>query len=294
MKRLFSTAFLLLCILCANAQILYKISGNGLKEPSYLLGTYHLADFKFTEKIPNFQKAFDSTTQVCGELKEDVFEQENLLKLAAALNLPGDSTAMQLLNKEQLEKYNAFIKSVVGIDLTNPMVAQQLGKIRPSIVLTQLTAMFLQKKEYFTMDQNSLIDSAIPVKAKSEGKNTIGFETVDEQIAVLYGSSMEDEVKDLMDFLDDQEKGIKQFEELFDAYISQDIKKLEDCFTQANMTSGTEEKLIYKRNENWLKVMPEIMKNAPTFFFVGAGHLVKEKGLLNQLRLMGYEVEEAK
>lgn len=296
MKRLLSTTLLLLCIICANAQIFYKISGNGLKKPSYLLGTYHLASKEYIEKIPNFQQAFDGTEQCCGELvMEDMFKTENTQKVLAAINLPGDSTAMQLLNKEQMEKYNAFIKSIIGVDLTNPMVTKQLGRMRPSMVITQLATMFLRNKEYFTLEQNSVIDNALQSTAKSAGKSIIGLETIDEQIEALYGlTGMEDEVKDLMEFLDNQEKGKKQAEDLFDAYINQDIKRLEDCFTEANMSTDVEERIAYKRNENWLKAMPGIMKEKPTFFHVGALHLVKEKGLLNQLRLMGYKVEAVK
>ena len=34
-----------------NGQLLYKISGNGLEKPSYIIGTHHLANVGFVEKI---------------------------------------------------------------------------------------------------------------------------------------------------------------------------------------------------------------------------------------------------
>jgi uncharacterized protein YbaP (TraB family) len=40
--------------------------------------------------------------------------------------------------------------------------------------------------------------------------------------------------------------------------------------------------------------MPAIMKQAPTFFAVGAGHLPGEKGVLQLLRNAGYTVEGVK
>lgn len=48
---------LLVCAvtLGAQAQLLYKISGNGLKVPSYIIGTYHFADVKFTDSIPGLK-----------------------------------------------------------------------------------------------------------------------------------------------------------------------------------------------------------------------------------------------
>ena len=36
----------------AKAQILYRISGNGLDKPSYVIGTYHVAPVSFADSIP--------------------------------------------------------------------------------------------------------------------------------------------------------------------------------------------------------------------------------------------------
>jgi uncharacterized protein YbaP (TraB family) len=40
-----------------------------------------------------------------------------------------------------------------------------------------------------------------------------------------------------------------------------------------------------------VKAMPAIMKEAPTFFVVGAGHLPSDRGVLELLRKAGYTVE---
>ena len=64
-----------------------------------------------------------------------------------------------------------------------------------------------------------------------------------------------------------------------------------------NTCDGTPEEketLIYARNDNWMKQMPEIMKQKSTLFAVGAGHLPGERGLLAQLKKAGYTVEGVK
>ena len=48
------------------------------------------------------------------------------------------------------------------------------------------------------------------------------------------------------------------------------------------------------RNADWVAKMPAIMSDKPTFFAVGAGHLPGEKGVLNLLKLAGYEVDAVK
>ena len=59
-------------------------------------------------------------------------------------------------------------------------------------------------------------------------------------------------------------------------------------------TPEEEAQLISNRNADWLAKLPAIMKERPTFFAVGAGHLPGEKGLLQLLRNAGYTVEGQK
>ena len=59
-KLLMLLALLISFIMNANAQLLYKISGNGLTQPSYIIGTYHLAPVSFVDSIPGLKEAMDA------------------------------------------------------------------------------------------------------------------------------------------------------------------------------------------------------------------------------------------
>lgn len=66
----FIGAVLFICVaFSANAQLLWKVSGNGLNQPSYIIGTHHLAPFSIMDSIAGLQKAMKETQQVYGELK---------------------------------------------------------------------------------------------------------------------------------------------------------------------------------------------------------------------------------
>lgn len=66
----FIGAVIFICVaLSANAQLLWKVSGNGLSSPSYIMGTHHLAPLSVKDGITGLQKAMDETQQVYGELK---------------------------------------------------------------------------------------------------------------------------------------------------------------------------------------------------------------------------------
>ena len=50
----------------ANAQLLYKISGNGINTPSYIVGTYHLAPASYVDSIPGARVALGRQSR-CAE-----------------------------------------------------------------------------------------------------------------------------------------------------------------------------------------------------------------------------------
>lgn len=53
----FIGAVLFICVaFSANAQLLWKVSGNGLNQPSYIIGTHHLAPFSIMDSIAGLQK----------------------------------------------------------------------------------------------------------------------------------------------------------------------------------------------------------------------------------------------
>ena len=63
----FIGAVIFICVaFSANAQLLWKVSGNGLPQPSYIIGTHHLAPFSIMDSIAGLQKAMNETQQVYG------------------------------------------------------------------------------------------------------------------------------------------------------------------------------------------------------------------------------------
>jgi uncharacterized protein YbaP (TraB family) len=48
--------------------------------------------------------------------------------------------------------------------------------------------------------------------------------------------------------------------------------------------------LLFDRNENWVKQIPQVSKEKKVFYAVGAGHLGGEKGVIQLLKLAGFKV----
>ncbi len=301
MKRIFLTSVLaIVAIVGVNAQLLYKISGNGIDKPSYIVGTYHLAPASFADSIPGAREALDAVEQVCGEVDmAEMQSMDGVQKVMAAMMLPDGKSLSDILTEEELGKLNAFMKGLLGADLSNPVVAGQLGKMTPVAISTQL-----QMVQYMKMtpgfNPNAMIDSYFQNEAKKAGKPVIGFETVDFQISVLYtGSSIERQKEQLICMLDNQEYNLMIMKNLTDAYFAQDLAAVfavteEKLGNSCDSTPEEDEALIFGRNADWAEKIPAIISDKATLFVVGAAHLPGERGVLELLRKAGYSVEAVK
>lgn len=301
MKRFFITLILaIVAFVGANAQLLYKISGNGLDAPSYIVGTYHLAPASFVDSIPGARAALDAVGQVCGEIgMAEMNSPEGTKKVMAAMMLPDGKSLKDVLSPEEFAKLDAYMTDVMGVGLSNPMIAAQLGKMTPMAISTQL-----QLLQYMKMtpgfNPNALIDSYFQTAAAKMGKPVLGLETIDFQISVLYkGRSIERQTVQLMCMIDNKEYELMMMKSLTDAYFSQNMEKLleiteEKLGNKCDSTPDEDEALIYGRNADWAVKMPAIMEGKSTLFVVGAAHMPGERGVLELLRKSGYTVEAVK
>ena len=302
MKRIVMT--MAACVVAAvsiNAQLLYKISGNDLEKPSYIIGTHHLANVGFVEKINRVKEALTETEQVYGELKWDVMANPDSLKaMQEVMMLPEGQTLKTILTPEQYKRLDAFMTAKMGAGMSNPMVEAQMGKLTPMALVTQFQVLLFLMNHMGEFDPSNTFDQYFQAQAQKNNLPCGGLETMSFQAQVLYGSTpMERQVEQLMCLIDNEQFNVQMLEEMTKAFYAQDLDALKKAMdvklgTSCDSTPEEEAALIDNRNADWLTKMPAIMKQAPTFFAVGAGHLPGEKGVLQLLRNAGYTVEGVK
>lgn len=300
MKKIALTLFFAaMCCTAAQSQLLYRISGEGLEKPSYILGTYHLAPASFADSIPGLRESFAATWQVYGEVDMvETLKPENVAKMQEAMMLPEGTTLSSLLTGEQIDRLNALLRELMGTDMNNEAVAAQLDKLTPMVLETQLT-LLVYMKNVQSLDINNMIDTYFQREAVKEGKAVKGFETADFQMDILYGAPLKEQVDALMCFVDNFQEMTEMADFITAAYFAQDLEQLGELNLKEQegaCASSPEDndKLLYNRNENWVKAMPEIMSESPTLFVVGAFHLCGERGVLRMLEAQGYKIEGVK
>lgn len=130
----FIGAVIFICVaLSANAQLLWKVSGNGITQPSYIVGTHHLAPISIKNNIAGLQKALDETQQVYGELKmSDIQAPATMQKTQKIMMIESDTTLASLLSPADYETANKFCKENLMMNLS------MVTKLKPAFLLNNI------------------------------------------------------------------------------------------------------------------------------------------------------------
>lgn len=289
-KIYFTLIALLLCISQSNAQLLWKISGNGLEKPSYIFGTHHVAPLSIIDSIPAFNKAFEDCSVVYGEIiinKDSL--QQMAMKYGQLMLSPADSTLDKVLSKEYYEKLDKIVSNSMGIR------ADQIKTLKPNALATQM-ALITHMKVFKNHNPNEQLDMTMQKRGKDAGKRLAAFETSEQQFNLLFGTPISEQVSALTTLIDHNDRMEEYVIAMNDAYMTQDIAKLLTLMMDEETGSDIKglERIIFERNRNWCKQLKEILpKQEPIFIVVGAGHLPGEEGLIELLKKQGYTVEAA-
>ena len=294
MKKI-SILLMLLCIsFGVNAQILWKISGKGLSKPSYVIGTHHLAPVSIVESVADFKQVLNAVEQVYGELVMDEMNSPaNMQKMQRAIVMPNDTTLNVLLNQAQYDSVAVVVKQLMGVDL------KMMNQVKPAFLTSQL-AVILAMKSVKGFNPQQQLDGWIQNEAKKQGKKICGLETMDMQMDILFNSqTLKRQAEQLYATVTHMAESAEMAKKMTDAYMEQNLELLGDAMhtklgNDCDALPEEEDVLIYNRNENWVKLMPAIMKGNQTLFAVGAGHLIGKRGVLNLLKKQGYTVSPVK
>ncbi len=269
-----------------TAQVLYKVEGNGLKEPSYIFGTHHLAPVSVIEKF-DASTPFNNATQIVGEIDMTQNPMEMQMAMQPYMIAPADSTLSKVISPEDFTIVNEEFKKVApmpGMDLS------MLDGMKPMVVSTIVTV-GIMSKDIPDFDPNNQLDTWFQKTGANDGKTIIPLETAEQQAELLFNfTPISVQSEALVEMLKDPNKAVASAKELTEAYMNQDLAKMMEMSERDDEHPEFMEALLDKRNADWLTKLPAIFNEAPTFVAVGALHLPGEKGVLEGLRKLGYTI----
>ncbi|HYM93730.1 MAG TPA: TraB/GumN family protein [Chitinophagaceae bacterium] len=265
--------------------LLWKISGNGLKKPSYLFGTIHMLCEEDAVLSDSLKKAIRQCDDVYLEVQMD--NMLEMLSVITQMKMNGDTTLADLLSKEDYEKVKAYFEKSSSL-----LPFSVLETFKPILAASTLEGTSLPCGAPVAMEE------LIMQEAKTDEKEIKGLETMSYQAGILDSIPYKIQAKQLVDYIDSVKSGVdeaKEFDELLNAYKDQNLDKLEQLTKQSDIgMSNYADVLLYNRNRNWVKKLKTLLPEKSLMIAVGAGHLPGEKGVINLLRKEGYTVTPVK
>lgn len=209
MKNYFPFLLLIFFTFCTYGKapkegLLWKISGNGLTQPSYLFGTWHgdteLRNQSFLDSVPGFHASFRSVKQFMCENTAGVVPQapdSTINKLRTLMIMPKDTTYSDLLDKSQQSILDtfllktlkqtsskmelrpgvlAFILCQIAVEDTVKSRIRQKVKILESSTRLPDSVVTARREQLYS--EQDIMDYALLKKAKAKGLELVGLDNL--------------------------------------------------------------------------------------------------------------------
>jgi hypothetical protein len=204
--------------------------------------------------------------------------------LMAAGTFEGETTLADVIS-EELHADVAGRLEGVGMSIDG------FERTRPWMLALSLTSMELMRAGYLGSEG---IDAHFSARAKKDGKDRRGLESIEYQVSLFAELSNEDGESFLRYTLEDLDSVIPLVDDLVSAWKRGDAGRIEELLVEGfNEYEAVFNRFVVQRNHQWMTVVEELFRGkTDAMVVVGALHLVGEQGLVELLRAKGYEVEQ--
>ena len=281
----------IVCISCVSlltslqAQVLYRISGNSVAAPSYILATNRMVDMTFIDTIPNAFKCYAECNKVITEFAMQDYEALAALRQAALL--PDSVRLRNFYSDEQYQEIDEALRINLGMGL------DKLGRMKPSYLAEMYRNELM--KQWLNYDENRTMETFFEKVAQQANIPIYGLDEVGETMYMLFDREpFHWQCEELLKMIEYPENEVRFERTLKDMYL---YGRLTDMayFVKGpdNHTSlsFSDYKVYCQRNRQWVKRLAPYLKEGKAFITLNAIYLGGEEGLLAQLRAAGYKVK---
>ena len=267
-----------------RAQLLYEISGKGVKSKSYVLATNKFVDMTFLDTIPNVFKCFSRCNKVITEFAMQDYEAIAALRQAALL--PDSVKLSNFYSESEYTYIDNALRAQLGMGL------DKLCRMKPAY-LTEMVRTELMKQWLGYNEQRSM-EGFFESVAAERNIPIWGLDHIGETMYMLFDREpFHWQCKELLKVLEYPENEVKQERTLREMYLD---GRLTDMAYQVEGPDNTtsisfsDYKVYCQRNIAWVKRLKDYLAEGGAFITLDAVYLGGDKGLLQQLRAAGYRV----
>ena len=304
-KNIITALLLMAASVTVNAQLMFRISGNGLEKPSYILGTIHVLSGDLLDSIPAFLEAENQCQQlfVESDVTDQQYRQERLAAGQQLMTLPDGKTIADVLGEERMAILQERMKETFHINLADS-AAQKYLYYQP-LCFTYMLNMMVQMEVYMkypAMRNGNMMDVACMKRAKARGWKVGNLDQIktSEELGKIKETiaPIDEQVDTLMALLNNYDERRQEILNKFEGmhnmgnyWSAGDYESFERLVLPDNEASPA---IYAERNKKWMPIIIEAVKEMPTLFVFGAGHLTGPEGVVRMLRDAGYTVEQVK
>ncbi len=263
--------------------LLWRVSGNGLQQPSFLYGTMHVSDarvFQFSDSVmPAFER--------CGLYAMEIdFNDVRPMELLSKMMAGGNKSIRKSLAPEDYRLLDSVFRA------GNRGIPLRLFDNMSPVLLEMMMGMQTLGLSDSSIEGNTeALDIYFNNLAKKQNKKIVGIETVAEQINALNSLSYQEQLEMLQLSINDLKYGTENNSYLISYYVQQQLDSLLTRSKEQGMPPKFFKALVTERNKRMADRMEKTMKDQSAFMAVGALHLAGNEGVVALLRKKGFMVE---
>lgn len=279
MKRFLTTLFCLLFAKCAFSQnaVLWEISGNGITNPSYLMGTLKfVGDEDFFIPKEAREKLLKSKLFAI----EDPVDHHAQNELNKAVHFPEGQNLRSILSSADYDSVQNFFEDEFRIP--RDVFESQYARMIPLALTITMTRLSLG-------DRVTFYDIELLKMATDNKLETVTLEPIEREAEAIKKFPVKDQVHALMRGIGNFQLQKEEFNKLVKAYPYGDPAEIfQYTLHPADNNQQFIDDFYYARNLEWLPKIESFMKRKPSFIAVGLSHLEGGHGLISLLQEKGY------
>ncbi|MBR1929636.1 MAG: TraB/GumN family protein [Paludibacteraceae bacterium] len=285
-KKIYLLLFTLGIIIPSHAQLLYEISGNGIKQKSYLFATNRLTDIQFLDSIPNLFKVYGKCNKIITEMSIHDFEAQKALQQAALL--PDSITLRQLYSFDEYRLLQDAFMLNAKLDLN------KLGRMKPAYLLEIYRTELLHKK--LNYDENRSSENFFQTVAMQQGIPVLPLDNTGEAIYMIFDREPQDwQQKQLLQIVKFPEREIqleKRIKHFYQNGLLNELSYEVSMPDNLSTLSYSDCKVFWQRNLTWVKRLRPYLEEGNCLICLNALYLGGDNGLIALLKNAGYKVKK--
>ena len=256
--------------------LLWRISGKGMQQPSYLYGTLHLNDKRLFSFDDSVYHAIETTGGLAIEINPDEMG-------AYFVNQLFDRMASGKKLKDLLdEKYFDKNRKALAKKFNKP--ADEIGAADVVKEKNKWMSEYMQKGEMPTF-----MDAYLYNLARRQGKWVGGVEDMGDQAGLMNDLVDQSDVDNLLaaggaERDADSHRGI---ENMIKLYTNRDADGLYE-YVEGNWTTAQKDRVLIRRNMKMARRIDSLTSIRTMFIAIGVAHLSGDSGVIKLLRQRGF------